>query len=604
MNGAYTYPLRTCTWTLDVSDDREIQILEKRKVELKMEGQIHLHINSKRNAFGLCRSIFFLSKREREILHNTCLLQYHIEKENCDEVVYDVAPHGNRKKDEKPFYPTQKSTMQAIKQELSVKPASGVFKSVSSSAGGILGARQPEQLPRSKQQLYDIKSKMKRSVDEVEELLVYAKSVDDPIVLEHHDMPEDLWVFGKEHMCQDLSRFCCSEIMSYPLSVDPTFNFGRFEVTPYSYKHLFLNSKRTKEAPVFLGPTAIHYSKSKSVFKKIAAAVTLKTPGLSEKCRGFITDGEKALHDALSETMKKSTGLRCFNHFRRNCKEKLNSLGIRKQQEQKVFIDTVFGEEGVLGAEDETDLKARIQSSKQILEDEEKPLTSTSSPQFWTYISSHEKMMRKSMISTARRKAGMPDVGNTGKPAQCFTNQSESVNNKLTRQKEAITKNDKDKSDMSKLQFVKDVWQEVDIHQQFEMQMALCGLSEEYELSETASYLQVDADDWFDWSEKTRAEYVLKFNKLTMEDVMKQKPISVASKREGEDQESSEWQEFSDDIKALLDIEGLSVELVTGIVKEAEILLNTRDAIQRMPSLDAGGIRKYLVAAKTCKKNV
>lgn len=606
MNGAYTHPLRTGIWTIDVSGNMEVQILAKRKMELTMKSNFHMHINSKRNKFGLGRSIFFLSNHDGDILHNTCLLQYHIDKENCEEVVFHVAPHGNRKKgDDKPFYPTQKSTMQAIKQELSMKPASGVFKMVSSSAGGILGARQPEQLPKSKQQLYDIKSKMKKSVDEVEELLLYSKSVNDPIVLEHHDVPEDLWALGKQHMCNDLSRFCCSEIMSYPLSVDPTFNFGRFEVTPYSYKHLFLRSKRTKEAPVFMGPTAIHYSKSKPVFKKIAADVAINTPGLSEKCRGFITDGERALHEALSETMRKSTGLRCFNHFRRNCKEKLNSVGIRKQQEQKVFIDTVFGENGILGAEDKTDLKARIQSSKHVLEEEEKRLTSTSTPQFWNYISSHEKMMKKSMISSARRKAGMPDIGDSGKPAFCYTNQSESVNNKLTRQKEALTQNDKSKNDMTKLQFVRDVWEEVDRQQQFEMEMALCGLSEVYELSEMASYLQVDTEEWFDWSEETREEYVLKFNKLTVEDVMKEKPIVVSKKRKGEDQESAvEWKEFSDDVKALLDIEGLTLDLVKGIIKEAEVLLNTRGAIQRMPSLGADGFCKYLVAAKSCKRKM
>ena len=605
MNGAYTHHLRTGIWTIDVSEDMEVQIVEKRKMELKMKSNFHMHINSRRNRFGLSRSIFFLSNHDGDILHNTCLLQYHIDKENCGEVAFDVAPHGNRKKGEgKPFYPTQKSTMQAIKQELSMKPASRVFNMVSSSVGGILGARQPEQLPRSKQQLYDIKSKMKKSVDEVEELLLYAKSVEDPIVLEHHDVPEDLWILGKEHMCNDLSRFCCSDIMSFPFSVDPTFNFGRFEVTPYSYKHLFLKSSRTNETPVFLGPTAIHYSKNKPVFKKITAAVAMNSPGLSEKCRGFITDGERALHEALSETMKKSTGLRCFNHFRRNCKEKLNSLGIRKQQEQKVFIDTVFEREGILGADDKYDLKARIQSTKQVLEEQEKRLTSTSTPQFWNYVSSHEKMMKKSMISSARRKAGMPDVGESGKPALCFTNQSESVNNKLTRQKEAMTKNDKSKSNMSKLQFVRDVWEKVNKRLQYEMQMALCGLSEEYELSDMASYLQVDTDTWFDWSEEAREEYVRKFNKLTIEDVMKEKPIAVATKRQGENQESTEWKEFSDDVKALLDIEGLSVSLVTGIVKEAENLLNTRDAIQRMPSFGADGFCKYLVAAKNCKRRM
>ena len=74
-------------------------------------------------------------------------------------------------------------------------------------------------------------------------------------------------------MCQDLSRFCTSDSLSHPYNVDPTFNFGKFEVTPFSYKHLLLNSKRTEEAPVLLGPTAIHYSKTKTIFKKIAAAV-------------------------------------------------------------------------------------------------------------------------------------------------------------------------------------------------------------------------------------------------------------------------------------------------------------------------------------------
>ena len=37
---------------------------------------------------------------------------------------------------------------------------------------------------------------MKRSVNEVEELLLYSKSMDNPIVLEHHDLPEDLWLLG------------------------------------------------------------------------------------------------------------------------------------------------------------------------------------------------------------------------------------------------------------------------------------------------------------------------------------------------------------------------------------------------------------------------
>ena len=226
--------------------------------------------------------------------------------------------------------------MEAIKAELSHSAPSVAFKKVTSDSGGALKVQNLGELPRSRQQIYDLKSKM-RKTDEIEELLIYSKQKDHTIIIEHHDVPEDLWILGKKHMCQDLSAFCASETLRHPFSVDQTFNFGHFEVTPFSYKHLLLTSKRTKDSPVFLGPTAIHYSKTKIAFKKTASAVVSSCPNLGTKGQGFITDGEKALHDALLESMKKATGLRCFNHVGRNCKDKLNNLGIRKKEEQKFF---------------------------------------------------------------------------------------------------------------------------------------------------------------------------------------------------------------------------------------------------------------------------
>ena len=58
MNGAYSHVLRIGTWTLDVDDDGTVEILEKKKVPLKKESEVHIHINSKKSKFGLCRSIF------------------------------------------------------------------------------------------------------------------------------------------------------------------------------------------------------------------------------------------------------------------------------------------------------------------------------------------------------------------------------------------------------------------------------------------------------------------------------------------------------------------------------------------------------------------
>lgn len=177
---------------------------------------------------------------------------------------------------------------------------------------------------------------------------------------------------------RDLSRFCPSEILSHPLSVDPTFNFGKFEVTPFTYKHLFLISKRTGTAPAFVGPTAIHYSKQKSVYSKIVHAVASNTPSLVDKGKGFITDGE-ALYSALGEVMHHATGLRCFRHFYQNCKDKLHKLGIQKKQNQKFFLEVVFGKvdnsDGILDAKGKKDLKNRLTEAKGCLDKEKQKLT-------------------------------------------------------------------------------------------------------------------------------------------------------------------------------------------------------------------------------------
>lgn len=121
MNGKYSHPLCTGTWTLHIDDDESVKILCRKKAPLKNKGDIHIHINSKKNDASLCASIFFLMGASGDIARQTCLLQYNISSEDADEVQFEVAPHGNRKHGSKPFYPLQKSMMEAIKNELSSK---------------------------------------------------------------------------------------------------------------------------------------------------------------------------------------------------------------------------------------------------------------------------------------------------------------------------------------------------------------------------------------------------------------------------------------------------------------------------------------------------
>lgn len=76
--------------TLEVNDNMEIQISEKLKVGLKKECQIHMHINSKRNTFGLSWSFCF-SFQSKWQNYSQQLLVIVPKTENCDKVVYGSA---------------------------------------------------------------------------------------------------------------------------------------------------------------------------------------------------------------------------------------------------------------------------------------------------------------------------------------------------------------------------------------------------------------------------------------------------------------------------------------------------------------------------------
>lgn len=148
--------------------------------------------------------------------------------------------------------------------------------------------------------------------------------------------------------------------------------------------------------------------------------------------------------------MRHATGLRCFRHFYQNCKAKLHKLGIQ-------FLKG-DNSDGILDAKDKKDLKNRLMEAKQSLDKEEQKLTGGKAPEFWNYIKAHKKMMKNNMIASARLKAGMP-LDTSGTPLKSYTNQSESINNKLMCQTEAMEKADKSKVDLTKLQFTQDVWE-------------------------------------------------------------------------------------------------------------------------------------------------
>ena len=88
---------------------------------------------------------------------------------------------------------------------------------------------------------------------------------------------------------------------------------------------------------------------------------------------------------------------------------------------------------------------------------------------------------------------------------------------------------------------------------------------------------------------------------------MLQKKVISLDKHHGKEDTEQEWKEFSGDIQSIYIflIPGLSVGLVTTVVKEAEKLLNCPNSAQRMPSMNPTDPKtKYFVAAKDAKRGM
>ena len=78
------------------------------------------------------------------------------------------------------------------------------------------------------------------------------------------------------------------------MTIDPTFNIGKFSVTPVTYQDLLLISKRSGEHPICIGPLLISENLTYDVFSDFIYCIQKNCPSLKQGLRSFGTDGEKA----------------------------------------------------------------------------------------------------------------------------------------------------------------------------------------------------------------------------------------------------------------------------------------------------------------------
>ena len=152
---------------------------------------------------------------------------------------------------------------------------------------------------------------------------------------------EPFCVVGTNRQLDDLKRFCCNPVEYRPLTEDPTFGFGPYNVTLISYQHLITLRREDGKRPPIIGSVLLHEKKTQHTYSLSGGTLKSLEPEL-KNLMAFGTDDEKALVGGFNETFERATRLLCEIHLRKNIDTKLVSMDIKGESKQSI-MDDIFG---------------------------------------------------------------------------------------------------------------------------------------------------------------------------------------------------------------------------------------------------------------------
>ena len=555
---------------------------------------IKMYVNRNENDAGLIRNIVYFLDGDDKIIEDTIILQYYLNynivPDGHDSVEFQAKPHGNSKRDNK-FYPSKKSTLEDLKKRV----AAGVRVRKIYEDCNLKRSDDADygDLPRNAKQLYNVKGQQ-YPMNESNTILGYNHEYcGGEFVWTHTDHPSDLWVIGKSSMKQDLKN----SAKLHPISIDPTFNHGAFEVTPFTYKTQLFQSKDKNtgewKQTLLLGPIILHHGKEERTYD-VGFACASKMLDLDKEKFGVLTDGEPALINSIKSNFKKAILGRCTNHFKQNCEDFIkNNIGEIKPSESKLLLEIVFGPNGLVEAADKKALKKQLQEAIPLLDTIETTLLNKGSeykPRFSIFIKQNDAVLRR-MVRDVRIEMGLP-LKSDGTPMRTYTNQSECMNSMLKAKKTSLGYGQR--TDLKKYQFIKDIYLPMIEEKDEELKKAVYGQSYHHRLSPRAKYLEVDTEYWFDLSKAQREQYFLGIRSLSGEDLDRRKPVKI---------------DTSDDVVPVDNREKLSVSLVVELTRlfyadcietKALELLNSPNGITLTPTIgstDPDTEKMFLVAS-------
>ena len=261
------------------------------------------------------------------------------------------APHGNANKSRAPAYiRTKPSTTMRLKEVAQTDGPKAAFHRVNDEKGGLVRAEAASDLPRNREQAEYFRrganASQSKKVDSLAILLEECKRqqmslAEEPFIREVTGAPELRCVLAFDWQLHEVTQFCTNPDEFTVFTADPTFNLGEFNVTVTTYRHLKVVDRRHEHHPIMIGPLLISQSKRYDTYNYFFG----KLVGLNKNMKDILaigTDGEEPLYDGMKNNMNHAIHLRCFGHFRDNCKEKLRESSV-PDEIQKDFLSDVFG---------------------------------------------------------------------------------------------------------------------------------------------------------------------------------------------------------------------------------------------------------------------
>ena len=443
-------------------------------------------------------TISYFIDNDRDTL-NLALVQYYF---SCGEHEVKVAPHGNSRS-KNAYVRTMPSVMSKLKEAAEQKTPKRALQFVSDIQGGIQSAASAGSLPRSRQQVKDMRRK-KDDEDPLFSVMYMCKAEEgkgkDPFVRLVNAAPFPMMVLAYDYTLNDVNRFCTNDNTFSILGVDPTFSLGDFDVTVTTYKHLMLESRIDSKPPTMIGPMFIHVKKDFASYHFFFSSLIGQQPGLAN-VKSFGTDGELALANALKSCFPSAIHLRCFLHFKGNIERKLYELQIPSNV-AKEYVADIMGRPtrfqlGLVDARNSAHLDEMLVKIRKVWNEREKPYNSP--PIFHTWFLQYQRdIISQSMVQEVRIKAGL---GNP--PIPYYTNEVESKNYVLKQHvayKASALPNFVDN--------MKDLFRQ----QKLEIERAMIGQGE-YRLQTDYESYCIHFTKWFTLSQDQRSKRVEKFMK-------------------------------------------------------------------------------------------